>query len=117
MARDDGPARVPPAETTPRPTHVLGFFIYAGSGGPVFYRKVCLPGRTEMATLTIRVSVAALLACLTHPRALHEEDEARSAARRRQDQLPWQQQRVRIGTEEVPLGAEELYCNQLSWAY
>ena len=33
------------------------------------------------------------------------------------DQLPRQQQRVRIGTEEVPLGAEELYCNQLSWAY
>ena len=33
------------------------------------------------------------------------------------DQLPRQQQRVRIGTEEVPLGAEELCCNQLSWAY
>ena len=38
------------------------------------------------------------------------------------DQPPRQQQRteatfVRIGTEEVPLGAEELYCNQLSWAY
>ena len=60
---------------------------------------------------------SALLACLSHPRAFHEEDEARSAAQRRQDQLPWQQQRVRIGTEEVPLGAEELYCNQLSWAY
>ena len=60
---------------------------------------------------------SALVACLAHPHALHEEDEARSAAQRRQDQLPWQQQRVRIGTEEAPLGTEELYCNQLSWAY
>ena len=81
-------------------------------GRPVFYRK--LPGRTERSHSAF---VAALVACLTHPRALHEEDEARSAAQRRQDQLPRQQQRVRIGTEEAPLGAEELCYNQLTWAY
>ena len=30
---------------------------------------------------------------------------------------PRQQQCVRIGTEEVPLDSEELYCNQLRWPY
>ena len=33
------------------------------------------------------------------------------------DQPPRQQQCVRIGTEEVPLDTEELYYNQLVWAY
>ena len=33
------------------------------------------------------------------------------------DQPPRQQQCVRIGTEEVPLDTEELYYNQLHWAY
>ena len=33
------------------------------------------------------------------------------------DQPPRQQQCVRIGTEEVPLETEELYYNQLHWAY
>ena len=33
------------------------------------------------------------------------------------DQPPRQQQCVRIGTEDVPLDTEELYYNQLHWAY
>ena len=33
------------------------------------------------------------------------------------DQPPRQQQCIRIGTEDVPLDTEELYYNQLHWAY
>ena len=109
IARDDSPG----ASRVPR-------------DGPdvcqVFLRRrpVVLPGKlawTDGDGDAHTALASAPLACLTHPHALHEEDEARSAAQRRQDQLPRQQQRVRIGTDEVPLGAEELYYNQLSWAY
>ena len=71
-----------------------------------------------MARDALAPSASALLMCASLIPVPSMKKMKRAAQRSDDmDQLPRQQQRVRIGTEEGPLGAEVLYYNQLSWAY
>ena len=77
-------------------------------GRPVFYRK--LPGRTETLTLRVRRR-AGCLPLIPVP----SMKKMKRAAQLSDDRTSCRGSNSACAL--VPLGAEELYCNQLSWAY